>query len=98
MREDEVLNNKDRNLQLEKNITKQLRDNGNQDQDPDEKSGGWKDSEVKILLDYLQENFSFWSKGNKTKFYNDVAKNILPDKEAIAIKSKLFFLFLYLVF
>jgi len=44
------------------------------------------------LLDYLQENFSSWSKGNKTKFYNNVAKNILPNKEANAIKSWLLFI------
>jgi hypothetical protein len=52
----------------------------------------WKHNEIKILLDYLQENFSAWSKGNKSKFYNDMAKNILSNKEANAIKSKFFFL------
>jgi len=39
------------------------------------------------LLDYLKENFLFWSKGNKMKFYNNVAKNILPNKEVNAIKG-----------
>ncbi|RIA88024.1 hypothetical protein C1645_826966 [Glomus cerebriforme] len=48
----------------------------------------WEKNEIKILLDYLQENFSSWSKGNKTKFYNDVAKNILPNKKANAIKGR----------
>ena len=50
--------------------------NGKQDQDLDEKSGGWEKNEIKILLDYLQKKFSSWSKGNKTKFYNDMAKNV----------------------
>jgi hypothetical protein len=62
-------------------------ENGNDDQDLDEKSGGWKDNDIKILLDYLQENFSFWPNGNKTKFYNNVAKSVLPNKEPNAIKS-----------
>lgn len=70
------------------------KDDDDKNQDPDEKSG-WKNSEIEILLDYLQENFRSWSKGNKTKFYNDMAKNILPNKEAIAIKSKFFILLLY---
>ncbi|UZO24819.1 uncharacterized protein OCT59_017113 [Rhizophagus irregularis] len=56
------------------------KDDDDKDQDPGEKSG-WKNSEIEILLDYLQENFTSWSKGNKTKFYNDMAKNILPYKE-----------------
>ncbi|GBC07918.1 hypothetical protein RclHR1_07790010 [Rhizophagus clarus] len=88
-REDEILYNEGENLPPERNVTKQLRDDANQNQDIDERSGGWKDSEIKILLDYLQENFSSWFKGNKTKFYNDVVRNILPNKEPIAIKSKL---------
>ncbi|GES94478.1 zinc finger and SCAN domain-containing protein 29-like [Rhizophagus clarus] len=60
-------------------------------QDPsDEKSGSkWGDDEIKVLLDYIQENFLAWSKGNKTKFYNDMMKNVLFNKEANAIKSKL---------
>ncbi|GBB90260.1 hypothetical protein RclHR1_17150004 [Rhizophagus clarus] len=69
-------------------VSSYFQDDANQDQDIDERSGGWKDSEIKILLDYLQENFSSWSKGNKTKFYNDVARNILPNKEPIAIKKR----------
>ena len=40
------------------------------------------------MLDYLKENFSSWSKGNKTKFYNNIAKSILPNKEVNAIKGK----------
>jgi hypothetical protein len=51
-------------------------------------------NEIKILLDYLKENFSSWSKGNKTKFYNNIAKSILPNKEVNAIKGK----FLYFIF
>ncbi|CAI2200052.1 8716_t:CDS:2, partial [Funneliformis geosporum] len=47
----------------------------------------WKHGEIKILLDHLQEKFSTWSKGNKSKFYNDMAKNILSNKEANAIKE-----------
>ncbi|CAI2199293.1 18571_t:CDS:2, partial [Funneliformis geosporum] len=46
----------------------------------------WKHGEIKILLDHLQEKFSTWSKGNKSKFYNDITKNILSNKEANAIK------------
>lgn len=45
------------------------------------------------MLDYLQENFLSWSKGNKTRFYNNIAKNILPNKEVNAIKGK----FLYFI-
>ncbi|RGB23489.1 hypothetical protein C1646_774413 [Rhizophagus diaphanus] len=69
------------------------KDNCEQNQDLDEKSEDWKINEIKILLDYLKENFSFWSKGNKTKFYNNIAKSILPNKEANAIKDKLSRLF-----
>ncbi|PKY57123.1 hypothetical protein RhiirA4_477970 [Rhizophagus irregularis] len=65
------------------------KDNCEQGQDLNEKSGGWEINEIKILLDYLKENFSFWFKGNKTKFYNNIAKSILPNKEANAIKGKL---------
>ncbi|GES86320.1 hypothetical protein GLOIN_2v1567919 [Rhizophagus clarus] len=32
----------------------------------------WGHDKIKVLLDYIQENFSAWSKGNKTKFYNDM--------------------------
>ncbi|CAB4441054.1 unnamed protein product [Rhizophagus irregularis] len=61
-----------------------------QNQNPsDEKSGSkWKHDEIKVLLDYIQENYSAWSKGNKSKFYNDMAKSVLPNKESSAIKSK----------
>jgi len=71
-----------------------------QNQDPsDEKSGSkWKHDEIKILLDYIQENYSTWSKGNKTKFYNDMAKSVLPNKESNAIKSKCFFIFFFIHF
>lgn len=78
--------NSEKSSVLEQSLVEE-KNNDDQDQDPDEKSGGWKSNEIRILLDYLQENFSSWSKGNKTKFYNNVAKNILPNKEANAIKS-----------
>jgi hypothetical protein len=70
-------------------------EDGDQNHDPfDEKSGNkWEHDEIKTLLDYIQENYSTWSKGNKTKFYNDMAKSVLPNKEANAIKSKYFFIF-----
>ena len=85
----------DKNLQMEKpSVFEQspAKEDGNDDQDqkPDEKSGGWEKNDIKILLDYLQENFSSWSKGNKTKFYNEMARNVLPNKEATAIKSWFF--------
>jgi hypothetical protein len=54
----------------------------------------WYD-DIKVLLDHIQENYSAWSKGNKTKFYNDMMKNVLPNKEANAIKSK-YLIFSYL--
>ena len=70
-----------------------VKKNNSQNQDPDEKSGScnWENNEINILLDYLQENFSSWSKGNKTKFYNDMVKNKLLNKETSAIKSKILF-------
>jgi len=71
---------------LEQSLVEE-KSNNDQDQDHDEKSGGWKSDEIKILLDYLQENFSSWSKGNKTKFYNNVAKNILPNKASFYFKN-----------
>jgi len=40
------------------------------------------------LLDYLKEHFASWAKGNKTKFYNNIAKSILSNKEVNAIKGK----------
>lgn len=86
--DDDVLHDKD-----SQQFSTKKRDNCKQDQDLDERSGGWEKNEIKILLDYLKENFSSWSKGNKTKFYNNIAKNILQNKEANAIKSK-FFLFI----
>ncbi|GBC34125.2 hypothetical protein GLOIN_2v1771939 [Rhizophagus irregularis DAOM 181602=DAOM 197198] len=36
-----------------------------------------------------EENYSAWSKGKKSKFYNEMIKSILPNKEANVIKSKL---------
>ena len=40
------------------------------------------------MLDYLKEHFSSWAKENKTKFYNNIAKSILSNKEVNAIKGK----------
>ena len=54
----------------------------------------WKHDEIKVLLDYIQENYSAWSKGNKSKFYNNMVNNFLPNKESKVNISLLFFLFL----
>ncbi|CAB4403009.1 unnamed protein product [Rhizophagus irregularis] len=86
-----MIRNDDKISQPKKtSISKQSKkkDDDDKDQEPIEKSG-WKNSEIEILLDYLQENFTSWSKGNKTKFYNNMVKNILPNKDAIAIKNKI---------
>ncbi|CAG8501435.1 1763_t:CDS:2 [Rhizophagus irregularis] len=49
----------------------------------------WTCKEINILLDYIKENYSAWSEGNKTSFYDDIAKNVLPKKGGMSIKSKI---------
>ncbi|PKY56253.1 hypothetical protein RhiirA4_549144 [Rhizophagus irregularis] len=49
----------------------------------------WTCKEINILLDYIKENYSAWSEGNKTRFYDDIAKNVLPKKGGMSIKSKI---------
>ncbi|RGB21483.1 hypothetical protein C1646_777909, partial [Rhizophagus diaphanus] len=52
------------------------KEDGDCDQDPSDKKSGnkWGYDEIKVLLDYIQENYSAWSKGNKSKFYNEMTK------------------------
>ncbi|RGB23965.1 hypothetical protein C1646_773758 [Rhizophagus diaphanus] len=54
-------------------------ENGDCDQDPFNKKSGnkWGHDEIKVLLNYIQENYSAWSKGNKSKFYNEMTKSKL---------------------
>ena len=73
------------------------KENHDHDQDLNEKSEGWENNKIKILFDHLQKNFTTWFKENKTKFYNNMTKNILPNKEANAIKSKLSPYFLFFI-
>ena len=49
----------------------------------------WKDSEIELLLNHIQENYSAWSSGNKTKFYESMAKNVLSQYTGEQIKNKI---------
>ncbi|GBC25623.2 hypothetical protein GLOIN_2v1780060 [Rhizophagus irregularis DAOM 181602=DAOM 197198] len=42
-----------------------------------------------VKRDYIIKNYSAWSEGNKTSFYDDIAKNVLPKKGGMSIKSKI---------
>ncbi|RGB36850.1 hypothetical protein C1646_757630 [Rhizophagus diaphanus] len=49
----------------------------------------WTCNEINILLDYVKENYSAWSEGNKTRFYDDIAKYLLHKKGGMSIKGKI---------
>jgi len=54
------------------------------------KDSQWSDTEVEVLIAYLDENYKNWSSGNKSKFYQSlVDKDLLPDKNNEQIKNKL---------
>jgi hypothetical protein len=49
----------------------------------------WKDVEIESLLNHIQENYSAWSSGNKTKFYEAMANNVLSQYTGEQIKNKI---------
>ena len=49
----------------------------------------WKDNEIELLLNHIQENYSAWSSGNKTKFYEAMAKNVFSQYTGEQIKNKI---------
>jgi len=49
----------------------------------------WKDNEIELLLNHIQENYSAWSSGNKTKFYEAMANNVLSQYTSEQIKNKI---------
>ncbi len=49
----------------------------------------WKDNEIELLLNHIQENYSAWSSGNKTKFYEAMANNVLFQYTGEQIKNKI---------
>jgi hypothetical protein len=50
----------------------------------------WDNDEIEALLHYLEQNFNKWLKGNKTKFYNNIARaRMLPGRDKMQIKNKL---------
>ena len=49
----------------------------------------WKDSEIELILNHIQENYSAWSSGNKTKFYEAMANNVLSQYTGEQIKNKI---------
>ncbi|CAB4477702.1 unnamed protein product [Rhizophagus irregularis] len=52
-------------------------------------NNNWQVYEVDILLQYIADNFDEYTKGNKTKLFNEMSIKILKNKEPSAIKSKL---------
>ncbi|CAB4427339.1 unnamed protein product [Rhizophagus irregularis] len=54
-----------------------------------ESNNNWQVYEVDILLQYIADNFDEYTKGNKTKLFNEMSVKVLKNKEPNAIKSKL---------
>ncbi|EXX63155.1 hypothetical protein RirG_154920 [Rhizophagus irregularis DAOM 197198w] len=54
-----------------------------------ESNNNWQVYEVDILLQYIADNFDEYTKGNKTKLFNEISIKVLKNKEPNAIKSKL---------
>ncbi|EXX78870.1 uncharacterized protein OCT59_017318 [Rhizophagus irregularis] len=54
-----------------------------------ESNNNWQVYEVDILLQYIADNFDEYTKGNKTKLFNEISIKVLKNKELNAIKSKL---------
>ncbi|CAB4494386.1 unnamed protein product [Rhizophagus irregularis] len=52
-------------------------------------NNNWQVYEVDILLQYIADNFDEYTKGNKTKLFNEMSVKVLKNKEPNAIKSKL---------
>ncbi|CAB4423733.1 unnamed protein product [Rhizophagus irregularis] len=49
----------------------------------------WQNHEIDLLLQYIEDNFDEYRKGNKSKLFNAISANVLKNKKSNGIKSKL---------